>query len=86
MENYVIEMLIKKWQRNHMGTAADVKLLVPVICTDLLGIRYAVLQVWSFGSDLELYSWACQKHPDTDPCDLYLGDALLDGLKMERIS
>lgn len=27
-----------------------------------------------------------QKHPDTDPCDLYLGDALLDGLKMERIS
>ena len=54
MVNYFIEMLIKKWQRNHMGTAADVKLLVPVICTDLLGIRYAVLQVWSFGSDLEL--------------------------------
>ena len=53
MVNYVIEMLIKKWQRNHMGTAADVNLLVPVICTDLLGIRYAVLQVWSFGSDPE---------------------------------
>lgn len=49
-----------KWQRNHIGTAADAELLVPVICTNLLWKQYAVLQVWPCGSDLERLSWACQ--------------------------